>query len=400
VRHLSYSRSLYGTLQRVPAQPEEGPSPSTDAPTRRRRIPTVDIVRGVLMTLIICTHALANVDPVSGGVGLTGVRLFLSGTVGFATLSGMLVGYFLVAKADDLKRVFRGYAMRALVLTLVAHPLISLALNGPIGGGASFLDFMARSIYITDVLAVIFVTIVPLTPRFSPRARLGAGIALIFAARLLILIPAQGGAWLLVRELLAGIETPGPTVLLSTYPLLTIAGMFLVGSWLGHRFGIAQRTGTLPQLSRRFLVSSAGLVVASLVMLALWAVCRWHIGGIDAPSLKKVFYPQYSLTSYPAYLAGVVFLMGLLITRKSVGPLEGFFLVFGRTSLFTYVIQYYVVQTLPWLLHWKHRMHTWQAALYLAISLPLMNATAAVYDRLKRHGFRTVASATPQSGAL
>src|SRR5262249_48604477 len=149
VRRLSYS-SQYGVV-RQPRATDGGVQGARPA-GRRRRIPTVDVVRGVLMTLIICTHALSNVDPKSGGTALRVVRMLLSGTVGLATVWGMLVGYFLVAKSGELARVFRGYAVRAVVLTIVAHPLISIALHGPVGD-ASLLDFMARTIYVTDVLA-------------------------------------------------------------------------------------------------------------------------------------------------------------------------------------------------------------------------------------------------------
>ena len=90
--------------RREPRPTEAPPATTKDLrPARRRRIPTVDVVRGVLMTLIIATHALSNVDPERSGLGVTAFRMVLSGTVGFATLSGMLVGYFLIAKSGELK---------------------------------------------------------------------------------------------------------------------------------------------------------------------------------------------------------------------------------------------------------------------------------------------------------
>ena len=51
-----------------------------------RRIPTLDIVRGVLMTLIITTHMIANSESI-GTLPVTIVRSLLSGTVGFVTVS-------------------------------------------------------------------------------------------------------------------------------------------------------------------------------------------------------------------------------------------------------------------------------------------------------------------------
>ena len=72
-----------------------------------------------------------------------------------------------------------------------------------------------------------------------------------------------------------------------------------------------------------------------------------------------------------------------LMARSSIGRVERFFVHFGRTSLFTYVVQYYVVQTLPWLLRWRHRMRPWQIVVYLAVALPVMNIASTALERYK-----------------
>ena len=84
------------------------------------------------MTLIITTHMIANSDRM-GTLPVTIVRSLLSGTVGFVTVSGILIGYFLKTKAGDLPRVFHRYTVRGLMLALVAHPLIGIALYRPAG---------------------------------------------------------------------------------------------------------------------------------------------------------------------------------------------------------------------------------------------------------------------------
>jgi uncharacterized membrane protein len=368
----------------------------------RRRIPTVDIVRGVLMALIMCTHGLSNVDPnLTSSRAVDAFRVLLSGTVGFATVSGMLMGYFVVTKADDIDRVIHRYAARAALLVFFAHPLIAVALYGPVGGGKSFLDFTARAVFITDVLAFIFLTVVPVLPRVPARARLVLGITFIVVGRVLLLMPAPNMALLLVRDILAGVDPPAKSVLRSTYPLLSVAGMFLVGSWLGHRFAVAERAGRLAELARRMLGACAWLIVASGAMMAVWVACKMHIAGLDLWPVRRVLYPDYSLTTYPAYLAGTLLLVALLMTRATVGRVERFFLAFGKTSLFSYIVQYYLLQTIPWLLHWKHHLHPWQALVYLAITMPLMNAAAALYDRYKSGTLsRPVPGATPRGGAV
>jgi hypothetical protein len=273
--------------------------------------------------------------------------------------------------------------VRAAVLVLMAHPLICVALYGPSGTSASFLSFMSRTVYITDVLAFIFLVIVPVVPRTSPRTQLAVGVALLVVGRLLILVPTHSSAELVVREVLAGIDRPGRTVMISTYPLLPVMGMFLVGTWFGHRFAYAERRGKLDVLAYRVFVRCGWLIALAAAFMTTWAMFEWHVGGLHSAVVKKLLYPSYCFTYYPAYLAGTLFLVALLMTRNTVGRVERFFLMFGRTSLFTYVLQYYALQTLPWLLRWQHRMRPWQALLYLAAALPVMNAAAAFYDRMK-----------------
>ena len=54
------------------------------------------------------------VGPAAVGEGaVEGVPFLLNGTVGFATISGVLFGYFIVTRANNLGRVIRRYALKA-----------------------------------------------------------------------------------------------------------------------------------------------------------------------------------------------------------------------------------------------------------------------------------------------
>jgi hypothetical protein len=332
------------------------------------------------MTLIITTHMLANSDAM-GTVALTIVRSLLSGTVGFVTVSGMLIGYFLKTKAGDLPRVFHRYTVRGWMLVLVAHPLIGIALYGPFGSDHSLLEFMSHSFFLTDALALLFLVLVPLTPRMTPGVRLRLGVALVIAARFILIMPAPTPALMVVREVLAGIDRDGDRVMLSTYPLLSVAGMFLVGSWIGHRYALAQAAGELPRLGRRFFSSAGALVLVACVLIGAAVVVRRHVAGANAPVLEEFLGLGYEFSAYPAYLAAVLCVMALLMSRSTISRIERFLVRFGRTSLFTYIVQYYVVQTLPWLLRWRHRMRPWQIVAYLVVAVPVMNLAAAALER-------------------
>ena len=270
------------------------------------------------------------------------------------------------------------------MLALVAHPLISIALYGPFGNDHSLLEFMSHSFFLTDALALLFLVLVPRTPRLTPGVRLWLGVALVIAARFILIMPAPNRALMAVREVLAGLDRRERTVLLSTYPLLSVAGMFLVGSWIGDRYAVAQAAGELPRLGRRFFSSAAALVLAACVLVRR---SGWSSGamshGANAPCVEQFLGLGYEFAAYPAYLAAVLCVMALLMSRSSISRIERFLVRFGRTSLFTYIVQYYVVQTLPWLLRWRHRMRPWQIVAYLAVAVPVMNLAATALERYK-----------------
>jgi hypothetical protein len=333
------------------------------------------------MVLIIATHALRSLAPDAAPRAVRlALRYALSGTVGFTTVSGMLIGYFAVARAPDLARIHRRYRTQAIRLLLVAHPLIVLALVGPLARDAPAWDYGLRTLYITDVLALLFLAVVPRVHRAEPLVRLGLGVALIVVARLVWLTPVEPGPLLFARDLLCGIGE-GERVLLSTYAVLPLAGFFLVGSFVGDRFARAEARGQLDQLGRRFVLAATGLVGLSLALGALWVAGKRGAPVLAAEPIRRLLYPDYHLSLYPAYLGLTLALVGLLVRRRSVGPLQRFFLIFGKTSLFTFVVQYYVVQTLPWALGWEGALSTAELAVFLAAALGVLFAAATLWNR-------------------
>ena len=93
-----------------------------------KRQPVLDVTRGILMAAIMGTHSYMNVDPDSATGWMRGALTFLlAGTVGFTTVSGMLVGYFLAVKRAQLDRVFARYRVQAFRLVLIADVVIAAA---------------------------------------------------------------------------------------------------------------------------------------------------------------------------------------------------------------------------------------------------------------------------------
>jgi hypothetical protein len=193
-------------------------------------------------------------------------------------------------------------------------------------------------------------------------------------------VPVESGPLLLVRDLLCDVGD-GPRVLLSTYSLLSLAGFFLVGSFVGHHYALAEALGGLARFGRRLVRAAAALAALALVLVGLWAAGRLGAPLLSWRPVRAMLYPQYYLTLYPGYLAVTLAVTGLVLQRGTLGPLGRFFETFGKTSLFTYVAQYYVVQTLPWALGLSRSLTLLQTAAWLAASLPLLWAAAQLWNR-------------------
>ena len=350
------------------------------------RIQAIDALRGLLMCVIIFSHALICLD--AAGLSMP-VRLGLDaivrfgGTPGFCMVSGMLLGYFIVTKAD-FGRVAHSYRRRALQLILIAHLLISLALFGPLGSGESFASFFLRRWYITDNLALFFAVGPWLLPKLSPAIRLMLGASLLLAARMVYagITPATGPA-MLALDIMVSTDPLRPTVLLASYGLAPTAGYFLIGSFLGHRFAGAMRADALPQHLYRLRRSIPALVALTVLLVGAWGVWKLDWLGSGNDFIQRLLYPDRALTLFPAYLG--LFLAALILLVHRTWPHgartapERALVIFGKTSLFTYVAQYLVVQTIPWAFGWTDRMSLLQFALFLAIVYPLLLALARGY---------------------
>ena len=228
------------------------------APRKSKRLPTLDILRGFLMCLLIWTHTAHNLAPDAVPRPVHLALRYLLGTVGFTTVSGMLIGYFLVCKATDMARVYARYRSQSLRLLMVAHPIIVIGLAGPFADGRPWWEFGLRTLVITDVLALLFLFVVPHLNKLAPHARLALGVVAIVASRGFYLVPVKARPLILLRDFVSGVGED--SVLVSTYAFGAMLGFFLIGSFIGHLFAVAEKAGTLATLSKRLVPGRRRLV--------------------------------------------------------------------------------------------------------------------------------------------
>ena len=349
-------------------------------PAPQGRLLVFDTLRGLFVLLMAAGHLLRNLAPDAIAPPLLQfVQSALIGTVGFMTVSGMLAGYLLDRSPVRRTAIIRRYRQQAVKLLLIAHPLLLFALYGWKRAGGTPPDLVLRTWFITDTLAVIFVAVVPFIARLRPRIRLLLGVVLLVAGKLLyVLRPGSSGFALLLVDALAGADWRRQHVLYEDYPLLSITGIFIIGSWIGRQFLDAQQSGNL----RSFVQSVRRLLPVPVLIttgcLVFWAALRQG----PQTSLRAFLYPDLYLSTYPVYLAAVLVLACALL-RQSSGKWESRVAVLGRNSLFTYVAQYFVMQMFPLLLGWRHHMTLPAAAAYYTGAIVFLHLLARTYEQLQ-----------------
>lgn len=354
-----------------------------------RRLSAIDVVRGTFMITILAGHAASNLNhwPSSHAVEDVLGPFFQSGTVGFSVVSGTLLGSF-AATRPDMTPILRRYRTQGIRLLTVAHVLIALALYPPLHReGTSFLRFLALRLYVTDILAILFLAVAPFVPRVRPKTRLGLGIGALIALRIV-----RAAIWgtdtpsLLAREILGGVSFQAPRhVLIDNYALLSITGMFLIGTFIGDVIGRARLRGELREAARGLVRAAMIIQAFTLALIGIYAVFKLGVLPDPGGGARRAFYPERSGAFFPAYLGFVLALLAIALRRDASGePLtlgERALEVVGKTSLFSYVVQYVLVQTLPHAVGLQRQMTPTVMAAWTAASIAIVVGLAALWNR-------------------
>ena len=348
---------------------------ASDAPPRRRA-PALDMLRGWLMVHIVVDHALANLTH----DWEIRRRMFGYGGTGFTLVSGMLLGYFFVTRGE-LEPLYARYRQQAMRLLFVVHPLMSLLLFVPHAAeGESLRSFFTHRTYITDLLAVIFLA-APLLKRFPAKARVWTGLACLAVGRLIAIAPPLPRPFDAVEQLLGGSDGAAHATITSGYPFLGCVGTILIGIHLGDRYGRATTRGEDDECVRDVRKTALAAALLTLALVACWALLRqFHV---DSPALilaQRFLYPDSDAALVPLYAGVTLLLFSVFLRAENGGVLERFLVVFGKTSLFTYVLQYLVVETLPAMLGFRHHLSLAACGMLIAGAIPVLFVIARTYN--------------------
>ena len=328
------------------------------------RVLSVDILRGIAMVLVILQHSYLSVHrktipPLVDFLlwNMTGLA-----AVAFVSISGMVYSYFLYT-ASDWRHAYRRYAKRAAFLLLAAHPAINLSgyfFNAAGKENSSsaqvILNLMVLNFPITDMIAVCLLVAPVFVVCIGSAMRATVIIALLLSA---VLVRAysmpESATWSLLQELtFGGLDIPK----VFWFPEAPWLAIFLTGSFAGYALACHTK-GTLEVSAMVRMINRSGLFLAAcgVVLVLGYKMLKMAFGSAGNHNIFLAVYPGQTTALLPGYLAVLALLLAAFLKeidiRGHYNRLFWLLSVFGRTSLFTFVIQFAIVESVPALLGMK-----------------------------------------------
>jgi uncharacterized membrane protein len=323
-----------------------------------KRIPSIDIARGLVMVIMALDHTrdYFHIHAAQSPTDLTTTTpvlfftrwithlcaptfVFLSGISAWLSLYGDPASG---AQPPSVLQTRRHFLLtRGLVLIAIEFILVNFGL---------LFDLRFR-IFLFEVIATIGsgLVLLSLLSRLSPKVVMVIACLLFFGHDLVVGIPMPANPVLgFIGSLLFG---PGAFPLASgrllviAYPVLPWLGIMLAGFCAGRLF-------TLPMQKRRTLFLRLG--VSALALFVLLRLSNWYGDPVRWTTQKNgifTFLSFMNLSKYPPSLLYSLATLGILLLIFSAA--EGrdnaftrFLLVYGRAPLFYFVVHIYLIHLL------------------------------------------------------
>ncbi|MBK8335784.1 MAG: DUF1624 domain-containing protein [Sterolibacteriaceae bacterium] len=283
--------------------------------------------------------------------------------VAFVAVSGAASSYSLLSNSDWC-RAYRQTVVRAFVLLTVAHFLINLssypwALHQGLLRGSEdlpWIEQLALGFPITDTIAVCLLISPVFVVCFGQRLR-AIIIVVLIAATIAVtgLAVPTSAPFPMLREALFGVlgdfRISGEPKTF-WWPLVPWLGVFLSGTIFGEclaRFAHSKLDARV--LVIQLIRSTAALGICSLLLTLGYMLLKAQYLQVWGPEVFRAMYPSRTTTLLPGYLALLTLILAAI---TYVVDVQGHFdrvlwvlSVFGRTSVFAFIIQFLIVESGP-----------------------------------------------------
>lgn len=334
----------------------------------RGRVDSIDLLRGIVMVIMMLDHtrdfihnsALRFEDPTD--LSSTNIFLFFTRWIThfcapvFVFLAGTSA-YLQFARGKSKAQLSRFLVTRGLWLIVLEVTVVKLGIT--FNPDYRFLGFL-QVIWVIGVSMIVLAALIHL-----PKVAIAAfGLLMIALHNLTDSIRVaswrgpgtpvpdlRGKLWILLHQAFEGFPVVGPVVFV-IYPLIPWVGVMAVG----YVFGAIYQLDT--QRRRRWLLIIGG--AATLLFIIIRAI---NLYGDPSPWSRQDNFVFTALSfintsKYPPSLLFLLMTLGpailflaLFDSKPASGPIQRFFITFGRVPLFFYVLQWFTAHLLGILLH-------------------------------------------------
>jgi uncharacterized membrane protein len=362
------------------------------ASEKRKRIGSIDAVRGTAMIFVCLAHFTGIYLWSAGAHGLASylatVGMIASPT--FVAVSGMMVGYFAATNPAAFRQLRIKLLDRGVFLLLVGHLLLAITVTRSLAGFAA----TYRSSFITDAIAVSIMVAPWLMTKLeaAPRLAIAASVLLLNCLAVVQWHPAAA-VLVTVKRYMVGIPSGTTGEEFLVFPVIPWFAAYLAATLLGELVGKMYADGKRKE-AHHLLARIGGIsfLLAGLLDWATDALRRAHVGADWSPTFLFAMYQKFP--PGPVYLgffggAGIILLAVILeIDRLGAFPrVMNKLRAVGRASLFTFIAQYALYVALMSRLHLPYTP-LWP--LLFLFSLIILARGAATWDRYNGNRFLTV----------
>ncbi len=329
-------------------------------------------------------------------------RLTLVATPTFMIISGMMLGLLYGRHEQSFGRLRDKLVDRGLFLLTVGHVIITPAHYFRAGNswiGTTHYAFITDTIAFAAVIGPLLIT------RLNASTRVITGLALYVTSWVVALAwQPQIPALHVLKDLFVGPNGQSPWKY--TFPLLPWFGVYLgssaIGTWLARQAAI----GRFRDAARTFALAGAGAIAIAAVSytIARLTEATHAVASATVTGVHQLTSPLQKWPPGPGYLlayggAGLLVAATCIVVddHPRLRAITTQLAVLGRTSLFIFVLQYYVYWVVILPLHLPYT--PWWPAYYI-VSMGLIFAAARAWDARGWNRYFTVGYADAGRGLL
>jgi hypothetical protein len=335
------------------------------------------------MALVCLSHFVTTYGRTSGDSLDALYILTLMSAPTFMIVSGTLLGYFHVTRRTEFSRVVHSFTGRAIFMLTVGRVFICIGNIAWSGGAWESLKY----VYITDTVALNMLIGPRLIGSVPPRMRAVLSLAFVAVTWNAVLWwnPGTPALELLKESVFGDFQYSYFHKLHYAFPLLPWFSLYFVSTCLGEKLGrLRQSKGDL-EWQFYFIKWGVASIGAALGIKVVYWLTKPHL-GIATDDLTLYHLTGVGQKSPPSIVyfmsyGGAAVLMIVAVARlgdaRWLAALRRWAGILGRSSLFVFVLQYYVYFTAFYLLHLR-RSVLWP--LYFVASLAFLVATARAWE--------------------